>query len=333
MLFYVAAILWMYFIGFSAYKLPIQMALPASIPIVAFSAFRGVSGKDTPLYINRFDYSDISFLTFNFDSEPLLLFMIKLSRLLFGDDVRGFFGLHAFLLFLIYFAIAKKFNRSRVYVLSVGPIFFIDGLVNAMRISFAYHLILFGYAYYGHTFAAARYWVLAILTHVTSLMAIFFMFIFRQRFVIVAFSALMAFLFYAVFSGEMKIISLFPRIMRKISDYSDLQRANWYSGIVDLFLLFSLMFLLVVSSGGSFVKKIIYSLMAFLFCFLLYLGIQQSIAFIRISKLAIISLFSSGILTWGRVRKYRLAILFLGLIYACNFIRQVAFDQGFLPYG
>lgn len=334
MIYYFAAIIWLYIISATAPRLPVVLIFPASIPIVAFSVFRGESGKDTSAYIHRF-HSPTQIQDFlTIDSEPIISLIMDLSRLLFGDDVRGFFGLHALILFAAYFLIAKKLNLCRAYVMSVGPVFLIDGITNGMRITLAYHAILLGYAYGGHFLGNVKYWVVAFFAHVTSMVSVAISILIQKPApALVGLLSLATVAYFAVFSGFIDLISLAPRIFSKIDQYSDLALPTWYSGVVDLLLIFTLLLVSIAGSSISLGKKLLLTLLSIALCLSLYLGIQQSLAVIRVGKLFIIAIHTSKLLNWESAKRYRPIILSAGILYTLNFLRQVSTDPGFLPYG
>lgn len=334
MLYYLAALLWIYLVSLYAYRLPHFCAVPASLPIVAFSAFRGESGKDTTAYIERFFSTDSSFDSFTIDSEPTITLIISLSRLAFGDDARGFFALHAFILFNAYFLIAKKRSLNMAYLLSVGPVFLLDGITNGMRVTIAYHAILLSYTYGSRLLTVCAFWALAVFAHVTAIVSIALSLALQKPTkALLGLLTVAALLYGLASSGIVDLISLAPRIFSKLDKYADLTLPTWYSGVVDLLMIFALLLISVFTSKSLWHRKAMYGLLSLSFCILLYLGIQESLAFIRISKLVLIALFTSHLLKWKRVRGFQLAIFLLGLFYSANFLRQVSTDPGFLPYG
>lgn len=334
MLYYLAALIWIYIVSLHAQRLPILVSIPASLPIVAFSALRGESGKDTLAYVERFYASDGVSTAFTIDSEPLITILLSFSRMTFGDDVRGFFALHAFLLFIIYFLISKKRALNGAYLLSVGPVFLLDGITNGMRVTLAYHALLLGYTYGNRAFVRYFFWMAALFAHITSAAAIALSLSLRHpRKTLVGFFLFFVAIYGITSGGLIDWMSLAPRVFSKLDKYSDLTLPTWYSGIIDLLTIWTLLLVSTLNTSISTSKKLLALLLSTLFCLLLYAGIQQSLAMIRISKLAIIALFTSQLFTQKRIRKYRLLIPTIGFLYTANYLRQVATDPGFLPYG
>ena len=109
-----------------------------------FAALRGFSGKDTALYVLRFDAFELRSLTFSIDSEFVLTAIIFLAKDVLGSGVEVFFALQALLLCAIYALAISRFDSARIYLMTIGPMFLIDGMTNGMRISLAYHFFILG---------------------------------------------------------------------------------------------------------------------------------------------------------------------------------------------
>lgn len=331
MIYYLLALLWAYFITFSACRLGLKVSWLLVLPLVLFAALRGSSGKDTPAYMHRFHFGDFQFEDIlQIDSEPVLNLLIMLSRAVFGDSIEIFFGLYAFLLTFAYIFIARNLNDFRIYTFTVGPVFLIDGITNGMRISFAYHVLLVGFALRRQL---APY-VLALGSHVTAIVPIFIRLYFQTSLLYLAGAAifgLAALVFFEI--NPLYYFNESGRLVSKFDHYAVTESTNWYSGIVDLCMLFALITLHAFYSKMPSSRRIVYILGAILLCALLQIGIQQSSAFVRITKLIIIGLICSEFFTQSRSKIPNRILILLGFGYSLNFMRQVLVDPGFLPYG
>ena len=331
MIFYLLALLWAYFITFSSRRLGLKVSWVLALPLVLFAALRGSSGKDTPAYIYRFHLGDFHFEDMlRIDSEPLLNLLIMLSRAVFGDSIEIFFGLQALLLTFAYIFIAKNINDFRIYTFTVGPVFLIDGLTNGMRISLAYHVLLVGFALRRHL---APY-VLALACHVTAVVPIFIRLYYTLSFLYLAGAAIFGLAVLVVFEiNPLYYFTESSRLVSKFEHYVVTESTNWYSGIVDLSMLFLLITLNALYSKMPSSKRFLYILSAILLCALLQIGIQQSSAFVRITKLIIVGLICSEFFAQSRSKIPTHILILLGFGYSLNFMRQVLMDPGILPYG
>ena len=203
-----------------------------------------------------------------------------------------------------------------------------------MRITLAYHTILLGYAYGGHFLGNVKYWVVAFFAHVTSMMSVAISLLIQKPApALVGLLTLATVVYFAVVSDFIDLISLAPRIFIKLDQYSGLALSSWYSGVVDLLLIFTLLLVSIAGSSISFAKKLLLTLLSIVLCVSLYLGIQESLAVIRVGKLFIIAIYTTKLLNWEGAKRYRSVILSAGILYTLNFLRQVSTDPGFLPYG
>lgn len=125
MIYYIFAITWAYVIALSSRRLPVIFSPLLLAPIVAFSAFREKSGKDTPLYLYRFYNFDYFSDGLKADSEPLLSIIIATSHYISENNHEVFFMLHSLVVTSMFYFISKKRDASRFYLLTVGPVFLV----------------------------------------------------------------------------------------------------------------------------------------------------------------------------------------------------------------
>jgi hypothetical protein len=331
MIFYTFSIFYIYFLIY-AKKLPLFILFFLFLPIILFATFRGSSGIDSYLYLYRFDVFDYQNLFISIESEPFLDFLIYISKYVLSGSHHIFFLLHALIVCFLFALIVKKYSDARAYLVTVGPVILIDGLTNGMRITLAYHLFAVSMLYGKKLFMP----VLVVLSHVSGL----FMYIFAGalnfknlsfRYKIILFF----FLFLVVSIAYLYLyeISLYvPRLSGKIVKYSTLISHSSFAGLVDIFVIASVLILGAWSNAknkSELIWGILLSIIVSLFFLILF---QYSIAFIRLGKLFIVALCLSGYVNNSKKKIPINILVFVGTIYTLNFLRAVYFVDGFLPY-
>lgn len=301
-----------------------------TIPLWYFAAFRGTSGKDSELYIHRFEHLDPEQLGLSIFSEPILDIIAFFPKYL-GFGVESFFLFHAFIVCLFFSFLLSKYSKIYIYFLTVAPVFLIDGITNGMRITLAYHFFLLGMVYRNNILL----FTLSFFSHISSVLMI--VTAFAQRFsskgtlyvtILVVSCIFSIYFLYAYFEYLFLVV---PRLESKLSQYSELVLATRYSGIADLFVMLGV-FLMVGFRNITNFQRLKIILIGLCVCILIYVSIQYSLAFIRVSKLLLVSfiaLFSIHIyLSFDK----RVSLVLIGVLYSLNYFRQVVSDVGFLPY-
>lgn len=332
MIYYLLVILYLYFFpriikNYSWITLPYFI-----VPVVVFATFRGTSGKDTPTYIQRFFSSEFSFGSL--DSEPLLTFLISLGRILDDTEPSYFFLLHSILVASLYFMFCKKYEISRYFAYILGPVFIVDGLTNGMRVILMYLFLLLSVVYGKRILL----YFFALSSHVTGVIGIAVISTFNNirkssvgRLVIIIASFILIAISFVFF--ESTLINFFPRIFSKLDKYSDATVQSSLSGISDFYLIISITVL------ASFYNRLDHKMVAFdfifsvLLCIVLYYLITLSSSFLRVNKFFILALTVSPFLIDSRRKIPSYMLIIVGLPYTINFLRQVIFGHGFLPYG
>lgn len=329
MIWYLLAILYSY--GLIALrKLPLPFLIISSFPLVIFAALRGSSGKDTELYLNRFNSLDPDYFKFSLLDEPILNALIYITKLLTDSHI-VFFALHALLVCMLFVLALKRFESVKLYYFTLGPMFLIDGLTNGMRITIAYHLFLVAVAYKREILI----FPIIILSHVTGSLLYVAKYLanlnkFKRTYRLLALLFLGALMLTLASKLEL-ILALSPRINSKLSQYGELVLATKYSGLADLSILF--MLFLAVSLGPIKLReRFVFLLLGMIVCTLFYLSIQQSLAFIRVLKLFLIGLLVSDYFVQRVTNRQLILFKLIGVLYSLNFIRQIVFGPGFLPY-
>lgn len=322
---------YVYFIILFLRKYPLPLIFFATWPIVAFAALRGSSGKDTELYLLRFtgmkeDWSDWSLF-----NEPILNSLIYFSKNILNSSHELFFILHAALTCFLFACIVKNYDRTRVYLLTIGPMFLIDGLTNGMRITLAYHFFIVAILYRRKFLIGA-----VLLSHITGLFMFGFKAMLDSEKLTIYRKLLILFIFFilALFISNYldRILLLMPRIASKLDKYSDMVLPNKYSGIIDIFTMVSIFILSIWCHAKSRINLFLGVLVGLLIGCLFYFSIQNSLAFIRVGKLFIVALCLSDFATKATKKIPIYSLLVIGAIYSLNFLRQVIFGNGFLPY-
>lgn len=303
-----------------------------TIPIIAFSTFRGSSGKDSELYLLRFFSMKNDWDQFNLFDEPILNSLIYISKHVLNGTHELFFFFHASLTCLLFSFIVKKYNMSRVYLLTIGPMFLIDGITNGMRITLAYHFFIVAILYRKHVIGGA----FVMLSHVTGILMYGFQLLIDSNRISVLKKMSLFFIFlvllYITSLYLDRLLMLIPRVASKLDKYSLMTLPTKYSGIVDIFIMMTIFSLSVWCR----VKTKVHLLFGIVFAVLLgatfYFLVQNSLAFIRVGKLFIVALCLSSFATNANKKIPFIALILLGGIYSLNFMRQVILGHGFLPY-
>lgn len=301
-------------------------------PIAVFASLRGTSGKDSELYLQRFYSLSENWRVDSVFDEPLLNSIIYISKYWFDGNHVLFFFIHSQVVILLFSLIVSRYRDARVYLLTIGPMFLIDGLTNGMRVTIAYHLFAVFYLLRSRILGPA----LVAFSHVSGILMYMFNVFFRAMgrgigYQLSMFLLVIAgvFLFYIAWDV---VESISPRISGKLDRYSEMTLATSYSGIVDVFVFVCIATLMAFRqcrrARNFFAVFIGIVILAF---FMMYLN-QLSLAFIRVWKLLLVSLCFYGVFYHQAKKLSFLPLFLIGLIYSANFMRQVLSDPGFLPY-
>ena len=325
---YVAAILWAYVLIILRDRFSFWSLFAAASPLIAFSAFRGTSGKDSYQYLIRF-YQDLDF-NLGALQEPIFEFLVFLTRFVLPNSHEFFFGAHAALIIFLFVSILKS-GRASIYLYSVGAMFLIDGISNGMRIAVGYHIFITLWLRYQRVLAIG----FAILSHVSLALTLPFTFLSslneRRPLLSLAFATIAVVTFVLFVDPVLqRLMLLDDRLSSKIARYSTLTLETSFSGIADIAVIFVLMLRQRYFCRGQFAKLILNALIALFFSILLLYAVQQSLAFIRVNKILIVALCVTKAPLNNN--SYRHLIIFIGMMYSANFLRQVLFGPGFLPY-
>lgn len=334
---YFLALFYSYFLIFFARKLPLAILWGLCLPFMFLSMFRGGAGKDTVLYLKRF-YANGEFNeSCVFTVEPMLNWLICLSKFGLGGGHVLFFLLNSMVVCFGFSVAIKNYHQFRAYLLTVGPMFLVDGLTNGMRVALAYHIFLISIAYRSKLVGP----ILVLFSHVSGFVMLIVRYVVDNvklrsvRGVVFLVSLVFMLVISSVLIGkyENQLSLLFPRLFNKFDQYSTLTLSTKYSGVADLFVLFCLVFYLrFIGSGRLFVRGGVALIYALVCAGVMYVCIQQSLAFIRVVKLILVGLLCSGLLA-SKMRRVPLFLLLpIGVLYSLNFVRQVLFGHGFLPY-
>ena len=129
------------------------------------------------------------------------------------------------------------------------------------------------------------------------------------------------------------ILQLLPRVSSKLNAYEGLVLNTGYSGIADIYIIFSLLIVSAYYNTNRLEKFVSIVPFILLFCAAIFLTTRISLAFIRLFKLIIIGICFSPLMNDCKRRIPSKILLLIGFPYTLNFMRQVVTDDGFLPYG
>jgi hypothetical protein len=313
-------------------KVTTSVQLIGLFPLIIFSVFRGASGPDTETYTRLFYQIDIIVHNgISYLYEPLTPLIMYSSSLL-SDKKEYFFAIHSLLLSLCFLYLCRNYKVYRFFLLTVGIVFLVDGLTNTLRISLGYVLFLIGITVRQRTF-----FILAFSSHVSILIAaIFYKCI--ELFSEVRRGKMYILLLMAV-GGGLSVVAmdfvtgLFPVVSEKLLIYQELQTTSKFSGLSDIFVIFSLLVI------GSYYNR--YNLKRFMIdiffiialCVFLFSMVSLSLAVLRIIKLFVLVIACSPFLLNSRKPIPSWPLVLVGGLYTANFFRIVVQSNGYLPYG
>ncbi|EMN7332566.1 EpsG family protein [Vibrio vulnificus] len=334
MSFYIFSIFYSYFVSFTS-RYYTKFIFPLLVlPLVLFSAFRGVSGKDTSTYIARFFNSSLFSNGFSLDSEPVITSIIEFSRFFDRGDPFYFFLFHAVIVTTCFYFIARNFEKSKFYLLTVGVVFLIDGITNGMRITLAYHFFVLALV----SNKRMIFYSLAVFSQLTIVFSIFLEYMLRKWSELsilrrLVFVFLLSIFMVLLFILKDHVLFYLPRVDSKIEVYSGMTLSTRYSGIADIYIMFGLLLLASLYNRSSFKRFLLDLPIIMAFCAITFMSTSLSLAFIRVFKLLIIALCFSPLLLNPKRKIPTWLVFLLGIPYTLNFIRQVITNDGFLPYG
>jgi len=303
---------------FKKYKLLAFLMLLSIISAV----FRGNSGIDTLLYINRFN--SINWENINL-VEPITQLLMLFSKSI-SNNFELFTLMHSALVSALYFYIFIKYKNMRYFFISIFPVLYIDSIFNGLRVGLAYPLVILSILR-----SSNFYYFLAILSHVSALLAVNKNQIKKISIIFIIFLILLLLMY--------DYESYIDRYSSKYFQYLEITTINVYSGIADFSMLLLISFVFFVRDK----KSIFIYFFAFLPLLLIVFSLlNKYVFFIRILRLAGVILFSYSALSVKHNEKHKKMFFYLfslfGFIYSANFVRQISNSchhpiNGFLPLG
>ncbi|MEZ9140964.1 MULTISPECIES: EpsG family protein [unclassified Shewanella] len=332
MLVYFAAISWCLIISYNCDKISNSIKFISLIPFVFFSAYRGNSGSDTENYYTRFQFIEKNFDNFlNFFNEPGLPLIMKGVHFV-GGDYESFAFVYAIIFVLLYFTICCRFKEYKVFLLTVGVVFFIDGLTNTLRVSMCY--LFFIIATTSNKTKHPLYFV-SFLFHVSSLIMILLRFYLSKIKLkispkMIVYILLGAILFFVFIYGQSFILENIPRLNDKMDAYSELKTRSFFSGLSDIYIIFCLSAVASFYNRDSYKQMAIDFLIILCICIGLFIATSISMGVLRLIKICVLTLCLLPPLTKPK-RNIPKFVLFVILVpYLVNFFLVVSSGN---PYG
>jgi len=283
---------------------------------VFLAVFRGNSGIDTLLYLDRFNSIDVESITL---VEPITQLLMLFAKLI-SNDFKIFTLIHSAIISIIYLFIFKKFNKLQIFFVSMFPVLYIDSIFNGLRIGLAYPFIILSVLK-----SSNFYYLIAVLSHVSSVLAIHKYQIKKISIIIII--SIILFLFFYDYENYLY------RYSSKYSQYLEISSKNPYSGIADFSALLLISFLFFLRN-----KKL---LISYFFIFvpllvIIFLIFHEYVFFIRLLRLVCVIMFSYAALINIKLKFLSYLFSVFGFLYATNFIRQISDScyhpiNGFLP--
>lgn len=334
MSFYLAAYLWGLFLVFYARKLPMILGPVLVAPLIFFSTFRGTSGPDTETYIRQFNNISDHFSTLSdFVYEPVNSALMYFAWKFWPSSHFAYFAAHSFILSYLFYLLCRRYEEYRIFLLTLGVVFLLDGLTNTLRVSLSYFFFLFAVG----GGKKIIFYILAFFSHVTSIIMNLVYTLFS-----VAETSTKLFFVYLLFGFAVlvvlsvyldSILIMFAVVVGKFDTYQQVMVPSVFSGVSELFVIFCL---LSLASWYNKTSRERFLLNLFLVCVLvcvLYFSISLSLAMLRVLKLFVVALTVAPFFKKARRRIPTIMLMGVGVLYTLNFFRVVFFTNGFLPYG
>lgn len=317
-----------------ARRLSTAVGLIFVLPLVMFASFRGPSGPDTETYIRQFRAISDHFETFgSFVYEPFNYVLMYIASIFVGEKYFLYFVFHSLILSFIFFIICRRYRQYRVFLLTVGVVFLLDGLTNTLRVSLAYFIFLYALS----SKKKYLFFLLAFLSHVTSLIMNAVLLVVsikgvgsKKLFAYILGGALCV-LFISLYLDS--ILTIFSIVVGKFEIYQEVMAPSVFSGLSELFVIFSLLTIASIYNRKR-PDLVVIDLMGIcLLVGILYFSIGFSLAILRVLKLIVVVLTVSPFLVRPKRKIPSLLLLPIGVLYTLNFFRIVIFSDGYLPYG
>ncbi|MBY7919503.1 EpsG family protein [Vibrio fluvialis] len=335
MAYYLFSIFWSYCVIFLSRKFSIAYFVIFSAPLVIFSTFRGTSGPDTISYFYKYiHYSNDISSVFSLDGEPVTYLLMFISNLIYPGEFAFFNFIYSIILVALFYLLCREFDRYKVFLLVVGPVFIIDGLTNTIRVSLAYFIFLYSYA------SHRVYLLLAIsfFSHVSTVIMVLFKNVIEnlksklkaKDVLLILGIGLTLVISVALYEY---LMVYFPRISDKMDAYERFRTKSSLSGISDIYIIASLLIVGSIFNRTKVIQILLDITMIIIFSVALYHLASYSIGILRVFKILIVCIAMAPFLYNSRRKIPALLLLIIGSLYTFNYLRIIYFEEGYLPYG
>lgn len=308
------------------YRTRVTLNLFAFLPTLFFAAFRGQVGTDTLMYHTNYVYSPIGSIS-EISIDPAFYFSEWVFQSL-GADFQYFLAFQALFCYLLFcFAQPKIDQKLPILGLTILPVLLVDATFNGLRYGMSFAVLAFVYSMRLHEgpFRKAFVSILPMLFHSSA-----GLFALRSKMLLVLAIPV-------VLLGAQHLQSLYVAdyLTNKASEYSDLSRGAWYSGLFPV-LQFSV--LMWVRRKCSAKRSELHVLSVIIFIFAVVLGFvsMASLRFLQIAIFFQVVATAKDVQHEG-IRMVRVILAVLGALSIMNFMRQIflvgpAGDVLFYPY-
>lgn len=317
---YYIAVLYIIFISIIFRNKSPFLILLFLFPLVLFSTFRGDLGPDTENYVWMFNHVNLSQPETLKIAEPLFVLLICLSKSI-SSNVEFFFFLNALLICSLYSFLICNFNKSKLYLLSIGPVFLISGLTNGMRIGVSYQILALAMLLNSNK----RILISASLFHISSVVSYIVYFYIAplsrkltvKNIAYICFSIILTLIIISFLLTD-------TRVVDKFLFYSNYSSPSLLSGVSDLYIIF-IVWLISVEKNQSIWNFIVKLLFVLIICLLLKFFSFYSYAFLRIIKLVMLGfvIYYSNSIATNQLGSKKILILLLLVPYTINYCLSV----------
>jgi hypothetical protein len=308
------------------YRTRVALNLFVFLPTLLIAAFRGQVGTDTLMYRTNYVYSPIGSLS-EISIDPAFYFFEWFFQS-FGADFQYFLAFQALFCYVLFcFAQPKVDHKLPIFGLTILPVLFVDATFNGLRYGMSFAVLAFVYSRIRKEgpLRKAIVSVLPMLFHSSA-----GLFALRSR-------LLLLLAVPVVLLGAQHLQSLYVAdyLSNKASEYSDLSRGAWYSGLFPV-MQFSVLMWVRRACGAKRSELHVISVIIFLFAIALGFITMASLRFLQIAIFFQVIATAKDVQHEGQ-RMVQGILAVLGLLSIANFLRQVflvgpAGDVLFYPY-
>lgn len=308
------------------YRTRVALNLFAFLPTFFFAAFRGQVGTDTLMYRTNYVYSPIGSIS-EISIDPAFYFSEWFFQSL-GADFQYFLVFQALFCYILFsFAQPKIDHKLPIFGLTILPVLLVDATFNGLRYGMSFAVLAFVYSRISREGPVRKAFIsiLPMLFHSSA-----GLFALRSRLLL-----LLAVPVALLGAQHLQSLYVADYLTNKASEYSDLSRGAWYSGLFPV-LQFSVLMWIRRACGAKRSELHVISVIIFISAIILGFFTMASLRFLQIAIFFQVVATARDVQYEGR-RMIQFILAVLGMLAIANFLRQIflvgpAGDVLFYPY-